>query len=91
MATPVATPVATASVHDDDAVTPRLRYAWELLDRPLILTDTEAVDRVHRLPGVGAVGRPRIATVEELSQSDVGPAPPRYPARPIPSGGFCPN
>ncbi len=78
----VATPVATAPVYDDNAITRRLHYAWELLDRPLVLTDTNLVDRVHRLPGVWAVDRLRIATVEELSQSDVGPVPPRYPARP---------
>jgi acyl-CoA synthetase (AMP-forming)/AMP-acid ligase II/acyl carrier protein/NADP-dependent 3-hydroxy acid dehydrogenase YdfG len=78
----VPTPTATAPVYDDNAVTRRLRHAWELLDRPLVLTDAGLAPRVGRLSGVWDVPGIRLAAIEDLAGTDDARAPQRYPARP---------
>ncbi|MFB9907863.1 SDR family NAD(P)-dependent oxidoreductase [Allokutzneria oryzae] len=77
------TPVGAAPGYDrDNAVTQKLRNAWELLDKPLILTDERLAEAVRKLPALWGVDDVRVAAVEELSgdeDTDWFPATPDSP------------
>ena len=61
------TPVGPApDYHGDNAATRKLRAAWELLDHPVILTDTGLRDRVATL--AGSWGRPDALTVASVAE-----------------------
>ncbi|MCP3804558.1 SDR family NAD(P)-dependent oxidoreductase [Allokutzneria sp. A3M-2-11 16] len=77
------TPVGAAPGYDrDNAVTQKLRNAWELLGKPLILTDERLADAVRKLPSLWGVEDVRVAAVEELAgaeDTDWFPATPDSP------------
>ena len=79
------TPVGVAPRYDEDnAVTRKLRKAWDLLDRPLILTDRDMLTAVRSLAGLWAVHGLRAEAVETLQtgaqDTDWYPATPEDPA-----------
>ncbi|MFT7840496.1 SDR family NAD(P)-dependent oxidoreductase [Saccharothrix sp. BKS2] len=79
------TPVGPApDYRSDNAVTRKLHAAWQLLDQPLVLTDTGLRDRVAGLGALWGVGdRLRVASLAELT-ADV-PAEPAttHPDQPV--------
>jgi acyl-CoA synthetase (AMP-forming)/AMP-acid ligase II/NADP-dependent 3-hydroxy acid dehydrogenase YdfG/acyl carrier protein len=63
----VPTPVAMAPGYDwENAVTRRLREAWELLDHPPVMTDADFAPRVARLRTLWNGVGPVVLAVEEL-------------------------
>ncbi|XVQ85646.1 SDR family NAD(P)-dependent oxidoreductase [Microbispora siamensis] len=63
------TPVGPAPGYEqDNAVTQKLRNAWELLGRPLILTDERLAGGVAKLPALWGEDGVRTASVEELGE-----------------------
>ncbi|MFK0048624.1 SDR family NAD(P)-dependent oxidoreductase [Streptomyces sp. NPDC090741] len=78
------TPVGAAPGYDrENAVTTKLRNAWELLDRPLVLTDASLAPAVAKLSGLWGVDDLRVAVFEELNDgpqsTDWFPATPDSP------------
>ncbi|WP_017582728.1 SDR family NAD(P)-dependent oxidoreductase [Nocardiopsis valliformis] len=75
-------PTAVGAAPDyttDNAVVRKLRAAWELLERPLVLTDTSLRGPVSALgPLWGADGKLRVASVAEATAE--------RPAEPFPAG-----
>ncbi|MFE9252361.1 SDR family NAD(P)-dependent oxidoreductase [Streptomyces sp. NPDC007088] len=79
------TPVGAAPGYDrENAVTTKLRNAWELLDRPLVLTDASLAPAVARLSALWDTDDLRMAVFEELNDgpqsTDWFPATPDSPA-----------
>ncbi|MGW2182501.1 SDR family NAD(P)-dependent oxidoreductase [Streptomyces sp. NPDC001732] len=79
------TPVGAAPGYDrENAVTTKLRNAWELLDRPLVLTDATLAPAVRKLSELWGVDEVRVAVAEELGagpeSTDWFPATPDDPA-----------
>ncbi|MGW4686102.1 SDR family NAD(P)-dependent oxidoreductase [Streptomyces sp. NPDC004244] len=79
------TPVGAAPGYDrENAVTTKLRNAWQLLDRPLVLTDASLAPAVAKLPALWGVDELRVAVVEQLGDgpqsTDWFPATPDTPA-----------
>ncbi|CAM5497335.1 SDR family NAD(P)-dependent oxidoreductase [Streptomyces californicus] len=79
------TPVGAAPGYDrENAVTTKLRNAWQLLDRPLILTDSTLAPAVAKLSALWDADDLRVAVVEELCDgprsTDWFPATPDSPA-----------
>ncbi|WP_017603266.1 SDR family NAD(P)-dependent oxidoreductase [Nocardiopsis alkaliphila] len=62
----------------DNAIVRKLRAAWELLDEPLILTETPLRDQVLALAVRWGAGKARVASVAETMA--------RSPAEPFPVG-----
>lgn len=78
------TPVGAAPGYDrENAVTTKLRNAWQLLDRPLVLTDASLAPAVAKLPLLWGADDLRVAVIEELSEgpqsTDWFPATPDSP------------
>ncbi|MFI5800317.1 SDR family NAD(P)-dependent oxidoreductase [Streptomyces sp. NPDC051677] len=78
------TPVGAAPGYDrENAVTTKLRNAWQLLDRPLVLTDASLAPAVAKLSALWGVDDLRVAVVEELGggrqSTDWFPATPDSP------------
>ena len=62
------TPVGPAPGYDrENAVTTKLRNAWELLDRPLVLTDRSLAGPVRHLATLWGTADLRVADVDELT------------------------
>ncbi|MFD7029418.1 SDR family NAD(P)-dependent oxidoreductase [Streptomyces sp. NPDC059917] len=79
------TPVGAAPGYDrENAVTTKLRNAWELLDRPLVLADASLAPAVAKLSALWGVDDLRVAVFEDLSDgpesTDWFPATPDTPA-----------
>ncbi|MGW1031997.1 SDR family NAD(P)-dependent oxidoreductase [Streptomyces antibioticus] len=79
------TPVGAAPGYDrENAVTTKIRNAWQLLDRPLILTDVSLAPAVAKLAALWDVDDLRVAVFEELNDgpqsTDWFPATPDSPA-----------
>ncbi|MCU7728824.1 SDR family NAD(P)-dependent oxidoreductase [Actinoplanes sp. KI2] len=75
------TPVGPAPGYDrENAVTTKLRNAWELLDRPLVLTDESLAASVRNLATLWDADDLRVADVGELSGGE--PATDWFPATP---------
>lgn len=79
------TPVSTAPRYDEEsAVTRKLRNSWELLGRPLVLTDSDLLPRIRGLAQLWDVDDLRIEATEALrgNRSDAAwfPATPDDPA-----------
>ncbi|MFI2238016.1 SDR family NAD(P)-dependent oxidoreductase [Streptomyces chrestomyceticus] len=79
------TPVGAAPGYDrENAVTTKLFNAWQLLDRPLILTDAALAPAVSKLAALWGVDDVRVAVAEELGagpqSTDWFPATPDSPA-----------
>jgi acyl-CoA synthetase (AMP-forming)/AMP-acid ligase II/NADP-dependent 3-hydroxy acid dehydrogenase YdfG len=77
----VPTPMGTAPVYrQDGAATRRLQQVWELLERPLVVTEQELYGRVRSLRTLWDTTALRLLTVEELrdgtATTDFHPAAP---------------
>ncbi|NUS82221.1 MAG: SDR family NAD(P)-dependent oxidoreductase [Streptomyces sp.] len=66
----IPTPVAVAPTYaEENATTRRLRNAWELLDRPHLLTDRSQAPELSRVRGLWDEPGVRILEAEELARS----------------------
>ncbi|MFD7657541.1 SDR family NAD(P)-dependent oxidoreductase [Actinosynnema sp. NPDC059797] len=79
------TPVGPApDYRSDNAVTRKLRAAWHLLDRPLILTDTDLRERVAGLGRLWAPDEgPRVASLAELTSGTPAEPATAHPDQPV--------
>lgn len=77
----IATPVGVSPDYsEDNAATRRLGNTWQLLERPLVLTDRAVASRLSGSDAPWRGGTPELAVVEDL----VGSAKPGVPVPPDP-------